>query len=81
MIFVTVGYDQSLDLVAVVLDIFEIRQNNVDAEHIVVGEHESAVDDDRLVFIFEHCHVLTDFTESADRDNLKLVPGRSALAL
>ncbi len=41
----------------------------VDAVHLLVGEHEPAVDDDDVVAVFEDVHVLADLPHPAERDD------------
>src|ERR671910_775900 len=47
----------------------ELGEDEVDAEHLLVGEHESTVDDDDVVAILEDVHVLADLAHPAERDD------------
>ena len=47
----------------------EIVDHDVDAVHLVVGEHEAAVDDDQVVVGLDNGHVAADFAAAAKRDD------------
>ena len=46
-----------------------VRHDEVDAEHLLVGEHQAAVDDHDLVPVLEDVHVLADLADPAERDD------------
>ena len=68
MVFVTVGYRDGADLVLVLDQIGEIRNDHVHAVHVVLGEAEAAVDDEDVASVFVYGYVLADLVETAKRD-------------
>ena len=69
VVLVGVGDEERPDLVAVLLEIGDVGDDEVDAEHLLVGEHEAAVDDDDVVAVLEDVHVLADLPHPAERDD------------
>ncbi|CAH0327151.1 hypothetical protein SRABI128_05815 [Microbacterium sp. Bi128] len=67
MVFVTVGQDHSDDVLETVLDVGEVRQDEVDAGLGLLGEEDAAVNDEELAIDLENGHVSTDFPDSAER--------------
>ena len=43
----------------------EVGQHQVDAMHVGIGEHETAVNDEQLAVLLEHHAVAADFAETA----------------
>jgi len=41
-------------------EVGDIGHDEIDAVHLLVGEHEAAIDDDDVVAVLEHVHVLAD---------------------
>ena len=60
---------RSLELVAPVAQIAEVVDDDVDAVHLFIGEHQSAIDGDDVVLRLKEGHVAADFTASAKRNN------------
>ena len=69
VVLVGVGDEERPDLVAVLLEVRHVGHDEVDAEHLLVGEHQAAVDDDDVVAVLEHVHVLADLPHPAERDD------------
>ena len=69
VVLVGVRDQERPDLGAVLLEVGDIGHDEVDAEHLLVGEHEPAVDDDDVVAVLEHVHVLADLPHPAERDD------------
>ncbi|GAB1428364.1 hypothetical protein MASR2M17_17940 [Aminivibrio sp.] len=46
MVLVAVGHDDADDLLPVLLEIGDVGDDEIDAEHLVVGKHEAAVNDE-----------------------------------
>ena len=67
MILVAVGEHQSLDLVETVLDVVEVRQDQINARLLLFGEKHTAVDEQQVAVVFDHVHVAADFTKTAKR--------------
>ncbi|CAB4870861.1 unannotated protein [freshwater metagenome] len=59
--------DDAFDVVEAAAQVVEVRQHEVDADHLRGREAQTAVDHEDPVFILEHGHVLADFAESAQR--------------
>ena len=68
MILMAVSDDHTFDLFSVGDKIAEIRNNYVNAKHLIVGEAHSAVYDHDLIIIFQEGHVLSDLIESSYGD-------------
>ena len=75
VVLVGVGDEEGLDLLAVLLEVGDVGDDEVDAEHLLVGEHEAAVDDDDLVAVLEDVHVLADLAHPAERDDAERLIG------
>ena len=71
VILVSVGKNDAAQLILVLYDISEIRYYEVNTEHIVVGESETAVHDEHIVAAFVEIEVLADLVESAEGDYLQ----------
>jgi hypothetical protein len=61
--------DESLNLLRVADQIGDIVDDEVYAEHIVVGEAETAVNDEYIIAVFKYGQVFSDFTETAQRND------------
>ena len=69
VVLVGVGDEERPDLVAALLEVGDVGDDEVDAEHLLVGEHQPAVDDDDVVAVLEDVHVLADLPHPAERDD------------
>ena len=69
VVLVGMGDQEGPDLLAVLLEVGDIGDDEVDAEHLLVREHQPAVDHDDVVAVLEHVHVLADLAHSAERDD------------
>jgi hypothetical protein len=76
VIFVPVGDQQRAQLRGSFAHVGEIVDNHVDAVHLVVGEHEAAVDDHQVVVGLDDGHIATDFAAAAERDHPDVRRGR-----
>ena len=65
VVFVPVGEDDASYSVQPGREVRDIRDNQVDPEHLVLRKHYPAVDDDNIVIVFDDQHVPADFTKSA----------------
>jgi len=57
MILVAVGQYDAAYVVAVFHEVRPVRDDEIDAEHIILGEHQSRVDDQKVVTIFQYSAV------------------------
>ena len=71
VVLVAVRDDDALDAVLVALHIGEVRDDDVDAEHLRLREREAAVEDDHVPVIFEEGHVLSDLVQAAEERDLQ----------
>ena len=65
MVFVAVGKEDALDFVQLIHQIVVIGDNIINAEHVVFGEHNTRINDEDMVLIFDGGHVLADFATPA----------------
>ena len=72
MILVTVCYKNTANLFRILYKIGYIGYNEIDAEHILVGESHSRVDDYNIVPVLKHGDILSYLTKSAERHNTEL---------
>ena len=75
VVLVAVGQHDRLHVVEPVHDRREVRQDQVDAGLVDVGEQHAAVDDQQLAVVLEDGHVATDGTEAAERDDAQRTGG------
>ena len=68
MVFVAMGYDEPRHAFPVSKKIAEIRDDYVDSEHFIFGEHQAGVDDGDGVSVFEHHHIKAYFTQTTEGD-------------
>ena len=69
MVLVRVRDEERPDVLAALLEIGHVGHDEVDAEHLLVGEHQAAVDDHDVVAVLEHVHVLADLAHAAERQD------------
>ena len=85
VVLVGMGDEERLDVGAALLEIGDVGDDEVDAEHLLVGEHQAAVDHDDLVAVFEDVHVLADLAYPAERDDaerlVRVVGGMGVLGM
>ena len=65
MVFMAVGKKDSKEVVPIFDHIAEIREYEVDAQHVLVREHEPGIDQQHGVAVFEDHHVLADGPHAA----------------
>jgi hypothetical protein len=71
VVLVPVSYDKSDYFVAVVYKVSKVGCYKIDAEHIVIGEADTAVDYEYVVAVFKQRYVLSYFAKPAERDYAK----------
>ncbi len=67
MVLVPVREHQRVDVVQPVLDGREVRQDQVHAGRVVLGEQHAAVNDQQPAVVLEHGHVPADLADAAER--------------
>ena len=70
VVLVAVRDDAALDAVGVVAEVGEVGQDEVDAEHVGVGEHQPAVEDHDATVDLDARAVPPDLTEPAEEGDL-----------
>ena len=73
VVLVTVGDDDGAQLVLALHDVGEVGKDEVDPGMVVVGEHDSGVDDDHVVAVLDDGHVLADLVKPAERDDAEAI--------
>ena len=71
VILVSVGDEIAAQLLVVALEVGGIRDDQIHAQHVVVRKRQTAVDDDDVVAVFDHGHVLADLIQTAQGYNLQ----------
>uniref|UniRef100_E6PFQ5 Uncharacterized protein n=1 Tax=mine drainage metagenome TaxID=410659 RepID=E6PFQ5_9ZZZZ len=69
MVFVPVGDQHRAQFMHALANVAKIVDDDIDAEHLLVGEHQSAIDDDEIVVGFDHGHVAADLAAAAERND------------
>ena len=69
MVLVAVGEDDALDPVGVLAQVREVGEDEVDAGHVGVGEHQPAVDDEDAAVDLEAEAVAADLAQPAEEDD------------
>ena len=67
VVLVPVGDKKTLDAVLVLQHVGEIRDDQVDAEHVAVREHRTAVHQDHIALALVQGNVLAHFAQAAQR--------------
>ena len=75
VVLVAVREDDGLHVVEPVEDVLEVREDQVDAGLVVLGEEDAAVDDEQLALVLDDRHVASDLTEAAERDDAQRARG------
>ena len=69
VILVAVRDKKAAQLVLIFCKIGNVGDDQIHAVHIVLREAEAAVDDDHVLAVFQHGHVLADLVQTAQRDD------------
>ena len=72
MILVAMGEKKTADILLLGHKVADIRDDQIHAEHIFLGEDASAVHHHDIVLVLEDIHVLTDFVHAAQGNNPQL---------
>ena len=76
MILVSVGNDDTTELVGIAFHIGEVGQHDVHAGHFRIGESKTAVKNEHIIAALEHSHILADLVQTAQRND---TDGRAVL--
>jgi len=66
VVLMTVGEKNAEHLSATVQQVRDVRQDQVDPEHVLLREHQPGVDDENLVLPLERPHVDADLAQAAE---------------
>ena len=69
VVFMTVGEDDALHLAAVLAQVGQIRDDVIDAQHVIFREHQAGIHHQDLTVIFVDHHILANFAQSAQGDD------------
>ena len=70
MILMPVGQEHAADFFLILDKVRHVRNDKVNAVHVVFGKAETAVDDDDILAVFEYGHILADLVETAKGNDL-----------
>ena len=73
MVLVAVSDHDAHNLLFSFFKIGDVWYDKVDSEHLVVGEHEPAVDHEDGVLVLEGVHIFTNFPQTA-KGNIPQLP-------
>ena len=71
MVFMSVRDDKTLNFINIFLEVRNVRNHQIDAQHLVLGKCDTAVHDYDRVFILERRDVHTYLFKSPKRYDLK----------
>ena len=66
MVFMTMGDHKSFDFLDIILQISNIRNDQVDSEHILLRERKSTVYNNNTVLILKSCDVHSDLFQTSE---------------
>src|SRR2546423_10331921 len=69
VVLVGVGEHEAHHLLGALAHVREVREDQVDPEHLLRGEHEARVDDEDLAVVLEEGHVPADLAHAAQPDD------------
>ena len=72
VVFMSVGDEIRTHALSVTLQIGDIRNHQINAEHILSREDRAAVHNDDIIAIFKRRHVLADLAKTTQRNNPQL---------
>ena len=76
VVFVTMRDQDPAQLFDPILDITDVGDHQIDAEHLLIGEHEARVHDDHVLGQLKNHHVLAYLPEASQRNDLKALRHR-----
>ena len=71
VVLMAVGDYDAAELVLVFENIGVVGQDEIDSGHVVVGEHETGIDEDHVVPVLEGGHVLANTIKATQRNDLQ----------
>ena len=71
VVLMAVGNEIAAQLFLILGKIGHVRDDQIDAVHVVLRETKPAVHDDHVLTVFQHGHVFADLVKSAEGDNFQ----------
>ena len=71
MVFMTMRQNDGANELAILLEVGNVGNDEIDAEEFGFGEHHARVDNDDVVAVAKRHHVHAKFTETAQRNSEK----------
>src|ERR1700682_3356535 len=71
VVLVAVGQHDGLDLRGAVDKVADVGNDEVDPEHLLLGEHQAGVHDEDATVVLDRHHVQADLTQAAKGDDLQ----------
>ena len=75
MILMSVCDDKPFDTVKILLQISDIRYDQIDPQHVIFRKSQSAVNNNNRILIFKRSDIHADCLKSAERYNLEFLSG------
>ena len=72
MVLMTMSQYDTSDFFDIFCQVRHIGDDQVDTQHIILGESQTAVDDDDIITIFQHSHVFTDLFQTTQSDDFQI---------
>src|SRR5437588_8741095 len=72
MIFMTMRNKDAANALLFVVQVARIGDNQVNAKHFIIGEHQPGINNDDVVTILYDHHILSDLSQSSKRDQPNL---------
>ena len=69
VVLVAVGDEHALDAVAVIAEVLDVRDDEIDSQHVVRWELEAEVDENDVVFALDDEAILADLANPAERQD------------
>ena len=79
VVLVAVGQDDRLDLVGALDQVGDVGDHQVDAQHLLLGEHQAGVDDQDPAVVLDRHHVDADLAQPTEGDDLRSGPPRAPI--
>jgi len=69
VVFVTMGDHNSAHFVRALLNVFKVRDDVINPDHVVVGEHHTGVHHEDFTAVFVDGHILPDLPQASQGNN------------
>jgi len=79
VVLVAMGDDDAHNLVSPLDNVGQVRDDDIHTEHVVLGDHETRVDDQQSVVDLQDQHVPPDLAESAEGNDAQFAGGHGYL--